>query len=637
MSRAAAIPRFPSPPGSPGPRGVRGANTLWPTGTELSYGSSGDAYAGYDRFGRIAETLWKTGTTVQVHTKYGHNRAGGVTWRRNLKAASLPGPATQDQHTWYDGLRQVERHDRGGLTPATGPPYAGISNLRQQEDFTYDETGNWLRYQSYAPALVQDRAHNKANQITEITGPLGVVQPAYDPVGNMSALPAPGDWTKAFTCQWDAWNRLVQIKDGGTVLQANSYDGLTRRIRKTTAAEPRDYYFDQQWRAIEERVSGAVKADHVYDPGDRWNLIRRRRSVGGVLDEVRFVLRDFLDPAAIVTPAGTVDERYGYSAFGVARIMDANFVARAASACDWTWLFHGEFLDAESGLYNYGYRHYHPDLGRWISRDPIGEEGGLNLYGFVGNDGVGIIDYLGRQTLTTPSGIPYSVGGGGSPYKTPAGVARLPMDSSKINSDNFEVQNLKYNTNRIEAGFCGCDPFQVGKATAKALGNFRYFDHEGIELRVSGNMAAFKPLGWVGIINRIGIVTGVAGTHNVTLYGPGQYHDQVAITNEGHGLIGIRTWGHKIKAGENNCQNPHELELITEAFETWNNLGGGLGAEKEINATAKKMWTDYLLDTAEGVLKASGCRVCSKRESLTLYPSTSFRQKNPFLHLIPQK
>ncbi|MCB1131812.1 MAG: hypothetical protein KDN05_11825 [Verrucomicrobiae bacterium] len=38
-----------------------------------------------------------------------------------------------------------------------------------------------------------------------------------------------------------------------------------------------------------------------------------------------------------------------------------------------------------SRLYYYGYRYYHPDLGRWLSRDPIGEEGGMNLYGFVGN------------------------------------------------------------------------------------------------------------------------------------------------------------------------------------------------------------------------------------------------------------
>lgn len=46
----------------------------------------------------------------------------------------------------------------------------------------------------------------------------------------------------------------------------------------------------------------------------------------------------------------------------------------------------------------YGYRYYDPKTGRWPSRDPIGEEGGINLYGFVGNDGVNRWDLLGLAT-----------------------------------------------------------------------------------------------------------------------------------------------------------------------------------------------------------------------------------------------
>ena len=39
--------------------------------------------------------------------------------------------------------------------------------------------------------------------------------------------------------------------------------------------------------------------------------------------------------------------------------------------------------------------HYDPNIGRWINRDPIGEQGGMNLYGFIGNDGVKSVDRLG--------------------------------------------------------------------------------------------------------------------------------------------------------------------------------------------------------------------------------------------------
>jgi uncharacterized protein RhaS with RHS repeats len=48
-------------------------------------------------------------------------------------------------------------------------------------------------------------------------------------------------------------------------------------------------------------------------------------------------------------------------------------------------------------IHNYGYRYYDPVTGRWPSRDPIGERGGLNLYGFVGNDGVNQWDLLGLK------------------------------------------------------------------------------------------------------------------------------------------------------------------------------------------------------------------------------------------------
>jgi RHS repeat-associated protein len=52
-----------------------------------------------------------------------------------------------------------------------------------------------------------------------------------------------------------------------------------------------------------------------------------------------------------------------------------------------------------SGLYYYGKRYYSPSLGRWLNRDPIEEQGGLNLYAFVGNDPVNAIDIIGLRRM----------------------------------------------------------------------------------------------------------------------------------------------------------------------------------------------------------------------------------------------
>jgi RHS repeat-associated protein len=61
--------------------------------------------------------------------------------------------------------------------------------------------------------------------------------------------------------------------------------------------------------------------------------------------------------------------------------------------------FSTKYTDSETDLVYYGYRYYSPALGRWLSRDPIEEQGGLNLYGFVNNDPVNKWDKLGLQSI----------------------------------------------------------------------------------------------------------------------------------------------------------------------------------------------------------------------------------------------
>ena len=107
--------------------------------------------------------------------------------------------------------------------------------------------------------------------------------------------------------------------------------------------------------------------------------------------DVRFYHKNHLDHVyAVSDKDGNVLERYRYSPFGQLEIYSptgtylGNSTKNSAIGNTRTW--NTRILDPDTGLYMYKYRHYHAGLGRFISRDPIAEAGGPNLYAFVRNN-----------------------------------------------------------------------------------------------------------------------------------------------------------------------------------------------------------------------------------------------------------
>jgi RHS repeat-associated protein len=88
---------------------------------------------------------------------------------------------------------------------------------------------------------------------------------------------------------------------------------------------------------------------------------------------------------------GNISAKYEYGPFGEV------FCSVGDMAKVNPFQFSTKYTDNETDLLYYGYRYYSPALGRWLSRDPIEEQGGLNLYGFVNNDPVNKWDMLGLQ------------------------------------------------------------------------------------------------------------------------------------------------------------------------------------------------------------------------------------------------
>ena len=99
--------------------------------------------------------------------------------------------------------------------------------------------------------------------------------------------------------------------------------------------------------------------------------------------------RDHLRSIREVTDdSGSVRVQYTYDPYG----QSTGVGSESAS-----FGFDGYYSDAARGLYLAMHRPYSADSGRWLSRDPVGESGGINLYGFVQNDPVNKVDPLGLE------------------------------------------------------------------------------------------------------------------------------------------------------------------------------------------------------------------------------------------------
>lgn len=89
---------------------------------------------------------------------------------------------------------------------------------------------------------------------------------------------------------------------------------------------------------------------------------------------------------------GDISARYEYDPYGKI-IKDEN-----ENTYENPFRFSNKYYDDDTELTYYGYRYYSPEIGRWLSKDPIGEIGGIHIYSFVINDPINQIDILGKTS-----------------------------------------------------------------------------------------------------------------------------------------------------------------------------------------------------------------------------------------------
>ena len=207
--------------------------------------------------------------------------------------------------------------------------------------------------------------------------------------------------------------------------RSNRYDHLDRCVQKITPAATHTYFYDG-WLLIKEIVANTNGTTDVIEYHWGKDLSGTIGGAGGVGGLLYLSISNSSTPNSSTTQLyvpwydaygnvmgywdaqGNVVAEYTYDAFG-------KLISSSGPMADvFSFRYSTKYYDSETGLYYYGYRFYSPELMRWLTRDPIGEEGGVNLYAMCENNVLCEFDVLGENRYITHFDILNYGGSGGT-------------------------------------------------------------------------------------------------------------------------------------------------------------------------------------------------------------------------------
>jgi RHS repeat-associated protein len=261
-----------------------------------------------------------------------------------------------------------------------------------------------------APAPYQNAgvqyAYNNVNQLLSAADP-GQKYYAHDRDGNLEKGYTPEGYE--FTALYDPENRLKSLTyidgDGGMNQIEYSYIGESlvrvRKYRNSALVSDSRYVYDGAL-IVQER-DGLNNVLREYTWG-----IHKGGGIGGLLHlnqegaAYSFLYDGKGNVTAVLDSTGGVAAAYQYDPFGRRRAQTGGLTQPMQ--------FSTKPYDGQTGLSYYGFRFYNPTIGRWLTRDPLSELIGTNLYEFVGNNPFNFLDPLGLYFGVDD--IIFSVGGG---------------------------------------------------------------------------------------------------------------------------------------------------------------------------------------------------------------------------------
>jgi RHS repeat-associated protein len=209
--------------------------------------------------------------------------------------------------------------------------------------YTYDRAGN---------RTSKDSVTSTINTVNEVTALSDGTSFTYDSNGNRTQKTK---GTDTFVYTYDHVNRLTRTEKNDTNLGEYVYDGSGKRIQATEDGELKTYIYSDMDVLYEEKMTGT--ATYIYGPSGR---LAKRTTMN--METTTFYYHiDRLDSTRLVTDENKeIVFAVRYTPFGKAHSKEG----------EESYLFSGKEEDS-TGLYYYGARYYDPDVGRFITRDPV--------------------------------------------------------------------------------------------------------------------------------------------------------------------------------------------------------------------------------------------------------------------------
>jgi RHS repeat-associated protein len=341
----------------------------------------------YDALNRLTELS----TPPVADYKYTHGATGIRTNATELnEATQAPGRTLQ----WsYDNIYRLTNESISGDTTTPTPIDGSVS-------YQLDPVGNRTSMNSSLPGINSGSTpnFNADDQLTTAEGE------SYDLNGNTTQTASGNQYT------YDSENHLIKMVNGSTVVTMQ-YDAFGNRVSKTvttaSGTTTTQYLVEDDVnptgypQVVEELVNGAVTRQYTY------GLQRISENLSPAVTGNSTWTPSFYgydgggSVRQLTNSAGTVTDTYAFDAFG-------NTVSKTGTTQN-NFLYRGEQLDLDLGLYYLRARYYNPATGRFMSRDP--EDGNiaipatLHKYLYTGGDPVNWIDPRGREEFVENGSI----------------------------------------------------------------------------------------------------------------------------------------------------------------------------------------------------------------------------------------